>query len=96
MNKSKSRLHLIRILTPIEQIKHLEHIIEVLEDCKKRELDLKDIYKERSWLKNRFDDLEKSNQEGEYFTNCFGIKMRKPGNEKENKIKRNWKTETKR
>tara|TARA_Y100000310_G_scaffold133317_1_gene132331 strand:- start:2385 stop:2651 length:267 start_codon:yes stop_codon:yes gene_type:complete len=79
-----------------EQIKHLEHIIEVLEDCKRRELDLKDIYKERSWLKNRFDDLEKSNQEGEYFTNCFGIKMRKPRNEKETKIKRTWKTETKR
>jgi hypothetical protein len=65
------------------------------------------LREERKWKKEMDDkmqrsmekdlaEIEKSKQEGEYFTNCFGIKMRKSRNEKENKIKRNWKTETKR
>ena len=42
-----------------EQIQHLDGIIEVLEDCKKRELDLKDVRRERGWLKDNLGSLEK-------------------------------------
>ena len=40
----------------LKQIKHLDGIIEVLQDIKKRNLTLEDVRKERGWLKDSLKD----------------------------------------
>ena len=40
----------------LKQIKHLDGIIEVLQDIKKRNLTLEDVCKERGWLKDSLKD----------------------------------------
>ena len=40
----------------LKQIKHLDGIIKVLQDIKKRHLTLKDVRKERGWLKDSLKD----------------------------------------
>ena len=41
-----------------EQIKHLDGIIEVLQDIKKRNLTLEDVRRERGWLKDQLKDFK--------------------------------------
>ena len=40
----------------LKQIKHLDGIIEVLQDIKKRNLTLEDVRKEKGWLKDSLKD----------------------------------------
>ena len=40
----------------LKQIKHLDGIIKLLQDIKKRNLTLKDVRRERGWLKNSLKD----------------------------------------
>ena len=40
----------------LKQIKHLDGIIEVLQDIKKRNLTLENVCKERGWLKDSLKD----------------------------------------
>jgi len=40
----------------LKQIKHLDGIIKLLQDIKKRNLTLKDVRRERGWLKDSLKD----------------------------------------
>ena len=50
-----------------EQIKHLDGIIKVLEDCKKRNLNLKEVRRERGWLAEYLKDAEIEIKKGKYY-----------------------------